>query len=84
MCRRKTYLSEIINNKEYAISKREEKTELDDPGEVELKFGFSQFFFDLGVLFQGELLGFLGRGRLLCHMGNSIALAKNSCNKNEA
>ena len=36
MCHHKTELSKVINNKEYAITERNDKTDFDNPGEGQL------------------------------------------------
>jgi len=70
----KTQVNEIINNKKRAIKDRNNKTNFDNPGEGQFQFGFSQFFFDFGILFQGELFDFSGSGRFSGHSVGSIAL----------
>ena len=73
-------MDQVIDNKEQAINNRNDKKSLDDPGEVQFKFGLTQFSFDLGVLFQGKLFDPLYAGEFLCHTVDSIALSEYSCN----
>jgi hypothetical protein len=77
----KAQVGEVVGNKEHAINEGKDKTGLDEPGKVQFKLGCDQFLFDLGILFQGKLFCFFGSGRFFYHMGNSISLAENGCNK---
>jgi hypothetical protein len=48
-------MGHIINNQEYTISRGNDQTGLDSPGNNQLKFGLSEFILDFAVFFQGKL-----------------------------
>lgn len=53
-------MDEVIDDKEQAINKGDEKQDLDLPGKSQFELCFGEFFFDFRVFFQGKLLGFAG------------------------
>ena len=67
MFRQITQMGYVIDDQKRTINTRNDKTDLDNPGESKLEFGISQFFFDLGIFFQGKLFCFFGSGRFLYH-----------------
>jgi hypothetical protein len=51
-------MDKVVDDEEKAINNRNDKQDLDFPGEGQFKLGFGELFFDLGIFFQGKLLGF--------------------------